>query len=735
MASLKTPSGTGVACSDVSLGPSPMKWGQLKIDAPVINATPILPIVNHGNGRQVTRHCDCDGSTIGGAEKDGRSAKKHVGFVAATCGNDNDTRPSKRVASKMGSSSGLRRTNLAANKSFGTSTSSSSGLSLSLRRDPVHAGGFGGGLSSIASSSLGFGSSLRRGNAATEHSIPNHARFGCDPSMVEFGSSSFTSGFARSGEGFSDSFDLSSVLGTTGSGERAIDESRHSGGCISNQGLQSRSSPSLLASDAFSASANNKSLVGTSSDHDGRFGNLGLASIDSDRFIGLRTSSPSQSLTILANLSDFNSAPSKLRGPHKSVSAKGILKENRRRAREIAEVRALTEDEPLALDGSPRVPQTSFGAIVRRLSSRAARDEARRAEPLLQMYQAVPVSLHCKGGGGEADKTINALVKGAKDHVDQLSKQAEITQQEVRRLAEEKLRYERKPFQRTSDAEMQALDLGEKAHRILAEDKLEEEMLVKKEALNQDHKVAQRQLQLELSELRDFKALLREFHCVKFDKLIEIMAAVTDGKMLRQCVREMVRNECPHQIVRQLEHSGQPLEPWMRDVLVNSCHIENQMRDQEAKLLKLRQEAVRDMDSNLEVRFRKTEQERFWHLVDESHAELSRGLSRSLWSREGEAIEKRLESPTTEEDLSKNKHASQVGAEMEAVQAELDSLRRLKSDLRNNVAAVVCNRMRQSNRQNAGGRKAAADWGHSVLSILVSVDFAKQTMKEVREPP
>lgn len=70
--------------------------------------------------------------------------------------------------------------------------------------------------------------------------------------------------------------------------------------------------------------------------------------------------------------------------------------------------------------------------------------------------------------------------------------------------------------------------------------------------------------------------------------------------------------------------------------------------------------------------------------------------------------------------------------EMRAVEAEWNGLKRLLDDMRQNVASVTCNRMRQAETQGMNARELA-DWGRAVLTMIVSEDFAKATLKKMKK--
>merc|ERR1719263_2374550 len=120
-----------------------------------------------------------------------------------------------------------------------------------------------------------------------------------------------------------------------------------------------------------------------------------------------------------------------------------------------------------------------------------------------------------------------------------------------------------------NEGELQALNAFERSQRRIQEDKREEE----------------------LQKLRDYKVLLVEFRRLRLEKLQETLGRVQDGRRLRACVREMVRHGA-QRILNRLEQASVPLETWMREVLVNSCHLELRIEDADNKLLKLRRQAL-----------------------------------------------------------------------------------------------------------------------------------------------
>ncbi|CAE7456436.1 unnamed protein product, partial [Symbiodinium pilosum] len=90
---------------------------------------------------------------------------------------------------------------------------------------------------------------------------------------------------------------------------------------------------------------------------------------------------------------------------------------------------------------------------------------------------------------------------------------------------------------------------------------------------------------------------------------------------------------------------------------------------------------------------------------------------------------------TKEKDKALSVPIEKVRADVRTLEGEIGSLRRLLGDMRANAAAVICNHLRQA--EKSAGRnwsaKEASAWGHRMLSLLVSEDFATTTMKELQK--
>lgn len=74
-----------------------------------------------------------------------------------------------------------------------------------------------------------------------------------------------------------------------------------------------------------------------------------------------------------------------------------------------------------------------------------------------------------------------------------------------------------------------------------------------------------------------------------------------------------------------------------------------------------------------------------------------------------------------------------LDAEISKLESEIEGLHRLRGDMRENIAAVVCSRMRQAAMQRRPGCADGWEWGEMVLTRLVSTDFSKRILKELRK--
>lgn len=421
-----------------------------------------------------------------------------------------------------------------------------------------------------------------------------------------------------------------------------------------------------------------------------------------------------------------------------------------------AEVRALGGDEPTDGD-SDAVPRSAHDQLMMRLKSRAVRLEAENNRSFLAQYR-LRGSTHAA-----SEAKLDSLLKQTAQRAEELRVRSEETQAEAAEAERKLERVNAVTVGRASESELQAMNAFEKLQRSIVEDKKDEELQRLRDEAQASYAKVHRRLQNELIELRDYKVLLREYRRVRLEKLQELFACTEDGRKLRACVREMIRHGA-QRILQRLESANLPFEPWMREVLVNGCHLEIRIEDAEAKLLQLRREALKPVKADIEAMICQSKQERFQKLCsktwdtmkslrDEANAQRQMELDNEHWAGGGDVFpppaEPVVSTPPAKRTVvvAPNEDAragvtvadtkaipADITAEMTAVETEIAALRRLLADMRQNAAAVICNQIRQQ--EKAGGRQAgreAVEWGRAMLTLLVSEDFAKVTMKELQK--
>lgn len=442
---------------------------------------------------------------------------------------------------------------------------------------------------------------------------------------------------------------------------------------------------------------------------------------------------------------------------------------------EVLEVRALGDDAPVKEgDAHLKGPHEAF---MQRLKSHAARQKATETKAFLTSYRADPMPLPAN------EAKLDELLKNTEKRAEELKQRSEDLQFEVTEAERKVEKVNTSGSFRASDSELQSLNAFERSQRRIQEDKREEDMQKQRDEVQANYAKVHRRMQTELIELRDYKVILREYRRVRLEKLQETLRLTTDGNRMRACVREMIRHGA-QRILQKMEVADLPLPPWMNEVLVNCCHVEIRIGQEEEKLLKIRRMALKPMKENVEAMLARTKRERFDALcertwqgrhtassVDESSKPPgTAGASRSTLAPEDFPSALRRQSrrqstgssdqngappgtaeggvdvwgapmvtfselgsgtaPGTAESLQQE----QVLQEMRNSEVHILSLRRLLTDMRNNAAAIICNQIRQV--EKGGERQMAtnaAQWGSNMLSLLVSEEFAKATMKELRK--
>lgn len=431
---------------------------------------------------------------------------------------------------------------------------------------------------------------------------------------------------------------------------------------------------------------------------------------------------------------------------------------------DIMEVRALAKDEPYSADNDPNVANRSeHGTLMMRLKSREARAKAESNRDFLAAYRAGAAP------DAKADDRLDKLLRGTAARADELRVKSEELQAEAADAERKLERVSSQTVSRASDQDVQAMNAFERSQRRIAEDKRDEELTKQKDEAQANYVRVHRRLQNELIDLRDYKVLLSEFRRLRLEKLQANLGRVDDGRRLRSCVREMIRHGA-QRLLSRLEQAAVPLEQWMREVLVNSCHLELRIEDSEGKLLKMRQQALKPVKGEIQDMVGASKQERFEALCartwdnrrrntgadvpqNGTHRQtLQHGEDGDAENGGDEQAFTALGSMTRAESagatvgfLSSASPGStatsfatrvpeSIAAEMHVVEADIAAVKRLLADMRGNAAAVICHQIREAEKN--GGRaagKEAMDSGWRTLKLLVNEDFAKVTIKELQK--
>jgi hypothetical protein len=432
----------------------------------------------------------------------------------------------------------------------------------------------------------------------------------------------------------------------------------------------------------------------------------------------------------------------------------------------VMEVRALAKDEPVSADQDSSANRTEHGTLMLRLKSREARAKAESNKDFLAMYRTGGLS------DAKADDRLDKLLRSTAQRADELrikSEELNLEAADVERKLE-RATAAAANVNRATDAELQAMNPFERSQKRIQEDKREEELQKLREEAQGNYVRVQRRLQNELIELRDYKVLLREFRRLRLEKLQENIARVQDGRRLRACVREMIRHGATR-ILGRLEQANVPLEPWMREVLVNGCHLELRIEDAEGKLLKLRRQALGPVKEEIQDMVNSSKQERFEALcartwdnrlraanndeppspvlhrhdprpeaieVDGDASAEQRLIANAGTINAGQTLgttaAKASQGGTQKAAMFATRVPENIAEEMHIVEADIAAVKRLIADMRGNAAAVICHQIREA--EKSGGRAAAKDameWGFRMLKLLTNSDFAKSTMKELQK--
>eukprot|EP00928_Gymnodinium_smaydae_P011889 TRINITY_DN14351_c0_g1_i1.p1 TRINITY_DN14351_c0_g1~~TRINITY_DN14351_c0_g1_i1.p1 ORF type:complete len:528 (-),score=138.69 TRINITY_DN14351_c0_g1_i1:251-1834(-) len=396
--------------------------------------------------------------------------------------------------------------------------------------------------------------------------------------------------------------------------------------------------------------------------------------------------------------------------------------------KEISAVRALGNEEG---DIEELERKTSHEFLMSRLKSRVLRLEAENTKEFIASYRRSSASLGSSSSlrdGAQRDAKLGALIEKNAKRAEELRLRNEELKGEITDLERSLEAIALSLTQRVSTAELQQMTSFERNQRRLEDERMGVELEAQREETSQQLTKARRQLQNDLVELRDVRLLLQEYRKARLDKLQSVLSSAKDGVRLRACVREMIRHGA-QRILQKLEAMGPPLEPWMREVLVNMCHIELQLEEVEATLRTLRRKSIDSCRGSLQSMITYSYTDRFdqlcattWTTMERIRGEIDRDPL-----GESHPVAKRLTDENVDTWSSPLAGLPEIN-DLRTAEADRDAMINLLNDMKQNIAAVICNGMRQAERRGLTS-KEISDWGHSMLTFLVSEDFAKNTVK------
>mmetsp|Transcript_54142 Transcript_54142/g.128912 ORF Transcript_54142/g.128912 Transcript_54142/m.128912 type:complete len:486 (-) Transcript_54142:186-1643(-) len=404
---------------------------------------------------------------------------------------------------------------------------------------------------------------------------------------------------------------------------------------------------------------------------------------------------------------------------------------------EVNEVRALSYSEFVPMEDGSVSPKTPHEQLMVRLKSRSARLEAENNKAFLDMYRNDMFS------SSQNDTKLDELLKATSNRAAELQDKSAQLQSELHAAERRLERVNNLTVQHATDTDLQALNAFERSQKRIQEDKKEEELQNQRDEAQAHWAKIHRKLQSELVEMRDYQVLLHELRRLRLEKLQEAIVGVLDGRRLRSSIREMIRHGA-QRILQRLEQAGVPLEDWLREVLVNSCHIEIRIEDKETQLLELRRQALGTVTTDVRTLSSQTKQERFDNLCaktwenfrtqkDNVSGEEAADRRRTVTEARVSIAPGVLEGGASESGGAVSTKDN-VRAELRAVEAEIVAMRRLLTDMRQNAASAICHRIREAEK-NGGEQqyKAAQYWGMQTLTLFVSEDFGKAVMKELQK--
>lgn len=401
-----------------------------------------------------------------------------------------------------------------------------------------------------------------------------------------------------------------------------------------------------------------------------------------------------------------------------------------------AEVKKVVELENQAAFAEPRQP--SLSNVKSAIAIKLVKD----CKGFLREYQRIDVPSQ------DEEERLAKLINSTADHCNELQKKTMICQQEASD-AEAHLKYIKiKEVPRKTEAQLRAMTSFEKMQQLTLEDKMEEDLQREKEEAQHNYSTTVKRLNHSLIELQDFRVIQRELERLKIDKLSDALKYVSEGRLVRACIRGLIQHGA-ERLLQRLDVLPVSLDSWMRECVINMSYLELKIEDAEARLAERRQTMMISTKSLQDLAGQTIEQRVEAKKISNHPSSHQDALVRKK-TEETEGLRKRdtkfawIDGVPDAEDLTRSlskdpalngdsRISNSAMEEMQDYTAEIKAYRQQIADMKWSVASIISQSIiKAKTKSREKGRQAVRD-GMKVLSCLTSEEFAKFSLKEMQK--
>lgn len=384
------------------------------------------------------------------------------------------------------------------------------------------------------------------------------------------------------------------------------------------------------------------------------------------------------------------------------------------------------------------------------VKSAIAQKVVKDCKDMIRQYQSIDVPSQ------EQEEKLAKLINSTTGHCAELQKKTVAFQQEAID-AEANMKYVKsKVVNRMGEKQLASLTSFQRMQQLTQEDKMEEDLAREKEEVQHTYASSVKRLNHSMIELQDFRMIQKELERMKIDKLSDALKYVSEGRLVRACIRGLIQHGA-EKLLSRLDVLPVHLDTWMREVLINMSYLELKIEEAEAKVAELRQASMGTTKSALQDLQSQTKEQRVEALRMQHHVSSHQDALVRKKNEEREGLRKRdtkfawLDPHPGNTAIGPSDEGADFGErsglshtlpsriptstlqEIQDYAAEIKAYRQQITETKWNVASITQQTIVRAKREGREkGRQAERD-AIKVLCCLTSEDFAKFSLKEMQK--